>query len=157
LNICGDEHVSPWIVKIIQESCLSNQHTLFTVDDFRARGVDDQIWVRTFSGRGGNAIIGADAAMTRRPHEVVAICEAGVRLILLPPQWANAKRHLQASHLLYWWPHIEVSLEDAASERCLRVPWGWPETAGAAALKPVRLDLQDAYRKIERAAKRAAH
>lgn len=121
---------------------------LETVDDHRARGVEDEIWVRRFANAGGEAIVSGDAAMTKRPHEIVAINETGLRLVVLDERWPRQKKHIQISYLFYWWPHIEAALALAGVGKCLKVPWGWGDPTGA--IKPLPIDLQKAYKQIKR-------
>ncbi len=110
--ICADENVAPKLSALIREQLLSKQNTLAVVDDYQAKGVDDQIWVRHFAKAGGHSIVGGDFAMTKKPHEIIAIVETGLRLILLDQKWPQAQKHVQISYLFYWWPHIEVQLEN---------------------------------------------
>lgn len=152
MRFCADENVAPLLSALIRDSLLGKDHTLETVDDHQARGVTDDVWVRKFADVGGEAIIGADGKMLTRPHEVVAIAEAGLRLAVLPSQWANQKLNVQVAYLFYWWPHIERTLAEAQPRQCFKVPWGWGETKGA--IKPFSLDFQAAYQKVKKAAKK---
>jgi len=153
LKICGDEHFSPWIIKVIQDSCLDKSHQLHHVDDFQAKSVADDIWVKKFAKAGGEVVLGADGMMLRRPTEVVAICDTAMRLIVLPHQWANAPRHLQVSHVLYWWPHIEAVLAASRPRQCFKVPWGWGETKGA--VQAIKVDFEGARKKLKKSLRRA--
>ncbi len=67
MRFCADENVAPLLSALIKESLLGKAHTLETVDDHQARGVDDDIWVRKFANVGGEAIIGSDGKMLTRP------------------------------------------------------------------------------------------
>lgn len=148
MRLCADENVGPALSRLIRDTVLSPQHQLDTVDDYAARGVDDQVWVRRYADAGGEAIIGADSAMTRKPHEIVAIVETKLRLIILDERWPRERLHLQASYLFYWWPHIEAALENMRSGTAVKVPWGWGNPTGA--IKTMQLDAQGAYRKLRR-------
>jgi PIN like domain len=149
LRICADENVAPALSDLIREQLLSREFALETVDDHQARGEQDQIWVRTFANAGGEAIVGADFNMTKRPHEVVAITETGLRLIILDEKWPRQKRHVQISYLFYWWPEIEKILSGATKGKCFKVPWGWPpDTSGL--IKPLTMDVQKAYKKLRK-------
>lgn len=152
MRICADENVAPLLSALIRDALLGRHHTLETVDDHQAKGVDDDIWVRKFGKAGGEAIVGADAKMLTRPHEVVAIVESGLRLVVLPPQWVNAKIHVQISFLFFWWPHIEAVLASSKPGQCFKVPWSWGETANA--IKSITVDAQAAYRKAKKADRR---
>lgn len=134
---------------MLRDSILSPKHTLDTVDDHQARGTEDQIWVRKFAEAGGEAIVGADGKMLSRPHEVVAIFEAGLRIVVLPAQWARAPRHIQMSFVFYWWPSIEKTLEASKAQECHKVPWSWSD----APITRVPIDFQGAYKKVKKAAK----
>lgn len=152
MRICADENVAPLLSALIRDALLGRQHILETVDDHQAKGVDDDIWVRKFGKAGGEAIVGADAKMLTRPHEVVAITESGLRLIVLPSQWVNAKINVQISYLFYWWPHIEATLASSKKGQCFKVAWGWGDTTEG--IRPFSVDTQAAYKKLKKAARR---
>ena len=144
MRICADENVAPKLTDLIRQQLLSPGFTLDTVDDHAARGVDDEIWVRKFAKAGGDAIVGGDFALTKKPHEIVAINETGLRLIVLDERWPRQKKHVQISYLFYWWPHIEAALTTAGPGQCFKVPWGWGDPTGA--IKRIKIDLQKAYK-----------
>lgn len=151
MRICADENVAPLLSQLIRDSLLAKSHTLDTVDDHQARGVDDQIWVRKFAQAGGEAIVGADARMLTRPHEVVAIFEAGLRLVVLPPQWAQQRKHIQIAFLFFWWPRIEKAFETCKARQCFKVPWLWKDTD---AVTEFKVDFHEAQKKVKKAARR---
>jgi hypothetical protein len=151
LKICADENVAPKLSALIREQLLSKGHTLETVYDYEADGVDDDIWVRKFAKAGGDAIIGGDYKMTTRPHEMIAIAETGLRVAVLDQRWSREKKNVQIAYLFYWWPHIEAVLATAGRAKCFKVPWGWGETKNT--IKPLRVDVQGAYKKAARRGK----
>ena len=65
----------------------------------------------------------ADTDFFRKPNQVVAIDQTGLRVVHMPSKWANAKGHLQAAHILMWWPHIEAKLAEAKPREMCVVPW----------------------------------
>lgn len=147
MRCCADENVAPKLARFIRDFLLSKAHTLDTVDDHQARGVEDEIWVRKFAAAGGQAIVTGDAAMMARPHEVAAIKEAGLILIVLPKNWTTWRLHLQLAHLAFWWPRIEATLAVAKAPSCYRVPKEFSEKAQLAL---ERVDYDAAYRKLRR-------
>lgn len=147
MKVCADENVALALSDLIRLHLLSAGFTLDNIDDHQARGVDDQIWVRNFADKAGEAIVGADMAMTKRPHELIAIHQTGLRLIVLDERWVRQKKHIQISYLFYWWPHIETVLKTAQPGECFKVPWGWAGDAGS--IKPIPVDLQGAYKKVK--------
>jgi hypothetical protein len=151
LRICADENVAPKLSRLIRDQLLSPRHVLETVDDHQAGGVDDQIWVRKFAAAGGEAIVGGDFAMTKKPHEIVAIAETGLRLVVLDQAWPKAKKHWQMAYLCFWWPQIEAALESAKKGQCLKVPAAFDANRP---IVPIKVDLQDAYAKVKKQAKK---
>lgn len=148
MRLCADENVGPALSRLIRDTILSREHQLDTVDDYAARGVEDQVWVRRYASAGGEAIIGGDSAMTRKPHEIVAIVETGLRLVILDEKWPRERLHVQASYLFYWWPHIEAVLNTMRPGSAVKVPWGWGNTKDA--IKAVQLDAQAAYKRVRK-------
>ena len=131
---------------LLREQLVSKKFTLETVDDHQAKGVDDQIWVRKFAAAGGEAIVGGDSAMTKRPHELLAIKDTGLRLVALHPNWPRAKKHVQIAYLFFWWPHIEAVLSTSKEGDLFRVPWAWDDGQAITELTP----------NVDRARERAA-
>jgi hypothetical protein len=154
LKICADENVAPKLSAMLREQLVSKEHTLETVDDYAAKGVDDQIWVRKFAGAGGEAIVGRlchdpEAARDRRDRGNRA--EAGDPASAVAagtPSHSDFLSFLLVASHLYWWPHIEAVLEMAKPGQCFKVPWGWGETKDA--IKPIPVDLQAAQKKLKR-------
>lgn len=149
MRVCADENVAPRLTVLIREQLLSPDFSLDTVDDHSARGLEDEIWVRRFAEAGGEAVIGGDFRLTKKPHEVVAINETGLRVIVLDERWSRQPKHIQISYLFYWWPHIEAVLRTAGKGKCFKVPWGWGDPADA--IRPISLDLQRAYKAVKKA------
>lgn len=135
---------------MIREQLCSRDFILETVDDHAAKGVADQIWVRNFAKSGGDAVVSGDVAMTKKHHELLAIHETGLRLVLLHESWARQKKHLQIAYLFFWWPYIEEVFRTARPGQCFKVPWAWPADASPKAIKLLSLDIQEAYRKQKR-------
>lgn len=134
--------------ELLRKHLVSRSFILDTVDDHQARSIDDVIWVKKFADADGFAVLGADGAMTTRPHEVVAINETGLKLVLLDQRWARAKKHMQIAHLFFWWPRIEAVLQSDVKQKCFRVPWSWSDAEDA--IKPFSLDLQRAYKQLKK-------
>jgi hypothetical protein len=78
--------------------------------------------VPRFAAEGGKAIITADANMLKRKHQLLAIHSSNVFGLILPHTWAVAKRHIQASTLMYHWPDIEASFSSAQPGDFWRIP-----------------------------------
>jgi len=78
------------------------------VRDVHGARTADETWVPKFATEGGKAIVTADANMLARPHQILAIHQSGVVGLILPHTWATAKRHIQASSLIYFWPEVEA-------------------------------------------------
>lgn len=122
MRIRADEHVSPKIVRALNELALSPGWELSHVRDHHGARTADETWVPRFAAEGGKAIITADANMLKRPHQMLAIQQSHVVGLILPHTWATARRHMQASALLYFWPEIEASFSEASPGEFWRLP-----------------------------------
>lgn len=112
MKLRADEHVSPKIVRALKEVVLSPGWELTHVRDAHGARTADETWVPRFAIEGGKAIITADANMLKRPHQLLAIQQSNVVGLILPHARAIAKRHVQASSLIYFWPEIEACFRD---------------------------------------------
>jgi len=150
VRIRTDEHVSPAIVTVIRALALSSGWELTSVLD-SDRGADDVHWITRFAREGGDAIISADTDFLKVPQQVSAVFDTGLKVVHMPPRWSNAKGHLQAAHLLLWWPRIEATVAAMKPRQCFRPPWNINETGE---LAQVPINFQAAQRKARQAARR---
>jgi hypothetical protein len=150
VKIRADEHVSPPIVRFIRELALSPGWELSSVREVGHGGDGDVTWVTKFAREGGDAILSADKDFFRRPQQMVAVCDAGLRVVHMPPKWANSSRNMQASHILFWWEKIESTLSASRPRQCWRVPWGFSGTA----LTLVKVNYEDSRKRLKKAKRR---
>ena len=101
-----------------------------------------------FGKEGGKAILSADTDFLKRPHQVMAVHDAGLAIIHLPSKWANAPLHLQIAHLLIWWKRIEATLEAAKPRECWRPEWN---IRSEGELRKIKVDYEEARRKLKKA------
>jgi predicted nuclease of predicted toxin-antitoxin system len=123
LKIRADEHVVPRLVEIVRGLACSGGVELSSVREVGHHGRSDVSWVTAFAEQGGDAILSADTDFFKRHHQVVAIRDTGLNVIHLPKKWASAPAHLQAAHLLMWWPKIEETVRDAGPGHVWSVKW----------------------------------
>jgi len=152
LRVRADEHVSPKTVHMVCELALSPGFELSSVYDADHRGTDDHYWATAFANDGGNAILSADTDFFKKPHQVVAIDNTGLRVIYLPPKWANAKGFLQASHILMWWPRVERKLKEAKPREVWIVKWNIREEGE---LERKKVDYGKFRKKLKKAERRS--
>ena len=148
MRIRADEHVSREIVRIICELPLSHDFELSSIFDVGHGGSPDEYWATEFAKEGGNAILTADTDFFRKPNQIVAIDQTGLKVIHLPSRWANAQAHLQAAHILMWWSRIEAKLHKANPREVWMVPWNINE---AGELKRKKVDYGAAHKKFKKA------
>lgn len=122
MKVRADEHVSPKIVRALRELALSPGWELSHVRETHPPRTADETWVPRFAAEGGKAIITADANMLKRPHQLLAVQQSGVVGLILPHAWASAKKNVQASSLLYFWPEIEETFRAAQPREFWRIP-----------------------------------
>jgi PIN like domain len=148
VKIRADEHISPHIVAAINQMALSAGFEFSSVIDSGHRGSTDVHWVTAFGSEGGKAILTADTDFFSRPHQVMAVHDAGLMIIHMPPKWANAPCHLQAAHILAWWRRIEVVVKGGRPKQCWRPDWNVTESGE---LKNVKIDYEEHRKKLQKA------
>ena len=148
MRIRADEHVSPSIVRIVTELALSPGFEITSVIGAGHRGTEDQYWVTAFATDGGDAIITADTDFFKRPNQIVAVDETGLKVIYLSSKWASAPGYLQAAHILMWWPRIEQRLLAAKQREVWAVKWNINE---AGELERRKIDFGAARKKLRKA------
>ncbi|PDT82956.1 hypothetical protein [Sinorhizobium sp. BJ1] len=124
MNIIGDEHVSPKIVRAVREIALRRTWTLEHVIGSAYRSRPDEDWIAAFAHAGGHVFLSADRDMLRRPTLLAKISQLDLIGIYLPAQWAEARKQYQAAHILYWWPEIERVIETCQKGTAWIVPKG---------------------------------
>ena len=75
---------------------------------------------------------------TERPHELLAIRDSGVVVVVMAPPWQNARRHQQAASLIWHWPELATLLEAAKNGDCFRVPF----TFGKSKVEQVQVNYE---------------
>lgn len=153
MRIRADEHVPRKIVPLVSDLILSNGWELTHVRDVGDGGTSDEHWITKFGREGGNAILTADQNIinvNKKPHETLAICQAGVVGIFLHHGWANSPAHMQVAHLLFWWERIEELIRAASPRTCWRVPFSF----GKDTIKQLNVDFGKARQKAKKRGKR---
>jgi PIN like domain len=152
MKVRTDEHISPEIVRAVREMSLSPGWEISSVFESGDRGAADEHWITRFARNGGRAIISADVDFFKSPPQVLAVFNTGIRVIHLPPKWANAGCHLQAAHVLLWWRRIEARISAMNDRECYRPPWNINESGE---LMRVQVDYAEAHKKYKKSARRA--
>ena len=146
MKICADENVSPRLVEIINDLS-SDSPRLSHVSEMGALGVEDSIWVRTFAEQGGDAVITADAKMSKRQSELVAIGETGLKLLILPTQYQQGGIRFQTAYMLLSWPLILKLIEEGGRGCFLTLP----QIALPRAPAWEKINVQDARKRFRKA------
>jgi hypothetical protein len=121
VKICADENVSSRLVGIVNDLSIGSPRLLH-VSEIGALGVKDTIWVRAFAEQGGDAIVSADAAMSRRQTELIAIGETGLKLVILPAQYQQGGILTQTAYMLFWWFKIVELVQEGEKGCFLKLP-----------------------------------
>ena len=122
MKVRADENVSPKIIQALRLISLSAGWDLTGVREVHGTRTLDETWLPRFAAEGGKAIITADANILKRPHLIAAIRQSGVMGLVLPSAWNQAKRHVQASSLIFFWPDIEVAFSGGQAGDFWRLP-----------------------------------
>lgn len=148
MKIRADEHVSPKITRLVGELVKSPSVDLSSVYDSGHCGTKDHHWIRAFAKEGGFAILSADTDFFKKPHQVVAVDDTGLRVVHLPGKWANAPGHLQAAHILMWWQRIERKLAAARPREMWVAKWNISEEGD---LEPKNVNYSLHRKKLKKA------
>lgn len=151
MNIRADEHVSPVIVDAINKLAPKGEWRLSSVSEVGHSGASDVHWITDFAQNNGDAILTADRDFQKTPPQVKAVFDLGLKVIQLPKRWAQAGAHLQAAHLLMWWPRIIGKLTVMSARECYAPVWN---ISDAQDLKKVPLQFDKAQRRIRKSKKR---
>lgn len=152
MKIRADEHIAPGIVTSVRDMGLTDSTWEFSSVRLAGQsGQSDQHWITEFANLGGEAILSADTDFFRKPPQIQAVFNTGIRVIHLPPKWGQSSGDLQAAFILLWWRRIEKTLTAMNARECYRPPWNI-KTDGE--LKRVPIDFQNAQKKLKRSKKR---
>ena len=154
MRIRADEHITKKIVRSVNEICgqeLIDDVELSSIYDEGHHGSSDEYWATEFAKNGGSAILTADTDFFRKPNQIVAIHQTRLNVFHLPPRWANARAHLQAAHILMWWPRIAAKVRERKRGELWTIPWNIRE---AGELKQGKINYQEAYAKLKRSQRR---
>jgi len=143
LIIRCDEHVSTVIVDAVRNIALRDGWGISSVLTVGHGGASDVHWITKFAENGGDAILSADKDFLTLEPQINAVFDTGMKVIHLPPRWAQAKGRLQAAHILQWWARIEDQIADMKPQECYRPEWNISETGK---MKKVTINFAKAQR-----------
>lgn len=144
MKIRADEHVAPKIVGAVRDIALRSGWELSSIHDVDQAGSSDVHWITAFASDGGDAILTADKDFFTLEPQINAVFDTGVRVLHLPKRWSQARRDLQAAHILQWWRRLEDKLQEMCPRECYRPDWNIVESG---TLKRVKIDFAGAHRK----------
>lgn len=105
--------------------CLVQGCELSHVRDEHAAKTADETWLPHFAANGGVAFLSADGRILKRPHQLIAVRDAGLVCVILSEQWAVSRRHEQAANVIFWWPSIEAAIGNSKPGDCWLVPFAF--------------------------------
>jgi hypothetical protein len=146
VRICADENVSSRLVEIVNDLS-SGPPRLEHVSEIDALGVEDCIWVRAFAQQGGEAVITADAKMSKRQAELLAVGETGLKLVILPTQYQQGGIRFQTAYMLLSWPLIIKLVGEGPRGGFLRLS----QITLPRAQAWEKIDVQDTKRRLRKA------
>lgn len=152
MKIRADEHVSPMIVRMVRDVAISPPFEFSSIYEAGHRATADTYWITEFAQEGGGAIISADTDFIKKPPQVIAIDQTGLRVIFLPPRFANAAASLQAAHILMWWSRIEEKLKVAKGREFWVPKWNISLDGD---LEQRKVDFHAHYKKHKKILRRA--
>jgi hypothetical protein len=114
----------------------------FTDADYLRK--NDSPWLRRYRADGGKVFISGDVSMPDKPHELLAMQEAGLVAFFFPSQWNNWKFPRKAALLLVWLDRIIVQSKAAKAGAMYRIPNDWkPDASLKIVNHPTALRLKE--------------
>lgn len=114
----------------------------FTDADYMRKS--DVPWLRRYKADGGKVIISGDVSIPDKPHELLAIQEAGLIAFFFPANWNNWKFPRKAALLLVWLDRIIAQSKSAKAGSMYRIPNDWkPEASLVVVNHPTALRLKE--------------
>ncbi len=148
MKIRADEHISPHLIKYIQDNCtLDPNIQLDSLINTNNRGASDDAWIRQFKEDGGDAILTADSDFIKNSIAVKAVQNTGIKIIHLPAQWAGSNLIRQTAFLLLWWERIIKKIELMKPRQCFQPKWNIKFDTD---LKQIEIDFEKNSRIIKR-------
>lgn len=102
-------------------------------EDYKAK--DDSPWIKRFANDGGKVVVSGDTNMRKKPHERLALVDAGLTMIFFHGHWSGWKFCQKSALLMHWWPTILALAKDPKPGFWM-VPLTYPKD-GEAELKQV--------------------
>ncbi|WP_299436124.1 DUF5615 family PIN-like protein [uncultured Rhodospira sp.] len=152
MRVRANEHFSPKLIETVKAVALINSDVdLSTVREAGHQGMADHHWITAFAHEGGHAILSTDTDFLKKPQQVLAVEDTGLRVIWFAPPHGNAKLELQTANILMWWPRIEAKLREARPRECWAVKWTIND---GVELRREELKFQSHRKKARKAARR---
>lgn len=96
-----------------------------SLDEIRASGKSDVPWIVSYARAGGQVVLSGDVKMRQRPHERLALVQAGMVVFFFDRSWNNQCFWKKCSLLLHWWPNLVGVAATAPSPSFWQVPATW--------------------------------
>lgn len=124
MKVIFDEMISPKIPKAIEALGIKDSWEYCSVRNLY-QGIEDISWITDFSRNNGNVIISGDANIHNKPHQLLALHNAGLISFFMEGQWCSQQLHTQAAHIIKWWPAIKNRAEKSEKGTSWTVPFRW--------------------------------
>lgn len=90
--------------------------------EFAAPNADDEFWAVAFKRFGGEVVISGDKFIAKRPHQIQAFRENGLKSFFMLHNWSNMDLTFKAAHTIAWWPRIHAHLSQCKAGDAYWVP-----------------------------------
>jgi hypothetical protein len=101
----------------------------------------DVPWLTRFAEDGGRVVVSGDCSMLEKPHELLALKQAGFIVVFFENRWSNWDFFKKSSLLLYYWATLARRVKTSRKGTMWRVPGHWREneTLGRITIKQDKL------------------
>ena len=135
IKVALDANVPPRLVRMLESGYSGQGFEFLWVPDLVPANTEDEYWAGAFRRFGGQIVVSGDKNIAKKPHQISAFKENDLICFFCDKKWSEQDNTYKASHLIYWWPQIQLKFEESSPKDCWWVPMGIREQP----FKPVKV------------------
>jgi hypothetical protein len=117
-----DEDISRRVASVLDSAYADKGYEFIYIADLTGVGAEDEFWAEKFRKFGGEIVLSADRAITKKAHKVLAFKENGLTCFFIESLWSNRPGYYKLCHALYWWHWIRSEAAELRAEGVLASP-----------------------------------
>lgn len=122
VRVALDANLPQRLVSLLRAAFQDQGFEFMWEPDFAPANAQDEHWLDAFARFGGEVVLSADKNIARRPHQLIAVQQAGLKGYFFDNRWAQHDGPYKAAHLMLWWPRIATHARFSKPGDCVWVP-----------------------------------